>query len=63
MKVCTNIKSILILDDEPSVGSLVKSKDDINATGMIVEFITKDEVSILWSVPPKIYQNKYGEIW
>jgi hypothetical protein len=62
MKLVSNIKEVIILDEDPIVGCLVKSAIDENATGMIVEFLSKDEIMVLWSTPPKrILKNR--EIW
>ena len=64
MKILSNIKEVIpIEDNDPCVGSLVRSVNDSSATGMIVQFITKEEVLVLWSNPPKELQRKFGEIW
>lgn len=64
MKILSHIKEVIPIDEnEPYVGCLVKSVVDENATGMIVQFFSKEEVLVLWSTPPKNIQLKFGEIW
>lgn len=62
MKLVSNIKEVITLDEEPVVGCLVKSVIDENATGMIVEFLSKDEIMVLWNTPPRS-PLKNREIW
>lgn len=64
MKLVTHINEVITIDDnEPVVGGLVKSTVDKDATGLIVQFLSEDEVLVLWSVPPKNAGKKFGEIW
>lgn len=64
MKILASIKEVIVVDDvEPVVGSLVRSVVDEKATGMIVQFLSNDEVMVLWSTPPNDLQKKFGEIW
>lgn len=63
MKLVTNVDDVMTLDNELSVGGLVKSTIDENATGMIVQFLNEDKVVVLWSVPPKFIIGNVGEIW
>jgi len=63
VKSVTNIREVIVIDhDEPVIGCLVRSTVDKNATGMIVEFLSEDEVSVLWSTPPRSI-SKNREIW
>ena len=63
MKLISNIKDIILVDNEPIVGALVKSQKDENSTGMIVQFLSKDDVMILWSTPPDHARKDKREIW
>lgn len=45
------------------VGSLVKLSADPASTGMIVQFLTSEDVIVLWSSPPRFFFKRYGEIW
>lgn len=64
MKLVSNVKDIVVIDDEPVVGALVKSQLDDNSTGMIVQFLSKENVMVLWSVPPKNTDKEdKREIW
>jgi hypothetical protein len=63
MKLMSNIKDIILVDNEPVVGALVKSQKDENSTGMIVQFLSKDDVMILWSTPPNLSRKDQREIW
>lgn len=64
MKVLTNLREVVpIGDEEAEVGALVRSVVDENATGMIVQFLSGDDVLVLWSTPPKDLHKKFGEIW
>lgn len=63
MKLISNIKDVVLVDNEPVVGALVKSQRDENSTGMIVQFLSKDDVMILWSIPPKDSNKNNREIW
>jgi HKD family nuclease len=63
MKLMSNIKDIILVDNEPVVGALVKSQKDENSTGMIVQFLSKDNVMILWSTPPNLVSKDNREIW
>jgi hypothetical protein len=62
VKLVVSIKEVIALDEELSVGCLVKSSADENATGMVIEFLSAEEILILWSIPPKRnYTSR--EIW
>jgi hypothetical protein len=62
VKLVASIKEVIALDEELSVGCLVKSSADENATGMVIEFLSAEEILILWSIPPKRnYTSR--EIW
>ena len=64
MKILSNLKEVISLSDtELVVGCLVRSRDDENATGMIIQILSKDEAMILWSVPPASAYKKYADIW
>ena len=64
MKLVSHINEVIMIDNsEPIVGGLVKSTVDKNATGLIVQFLSKDEVLVLWSTPPSNVGKKFGEIW
>lgn len=49
--------------DEPLVGSLVKLSIDSTSTGMIIQFLSDEDVVVLWSTPPPFLRKRYGEIW
>jgi hypothetical protein len=63
VKLAANINEVVLVEDDLLIGGLVKSAVDKNATGMIVEIISNDEVIVLWSTPPKHLNKKFGEIW
>jgi hypothetical protein len=63
VKIFTSSKDIVPLDNEIAVGCLVRSTVDENATGMIVEIISKENIAVLWSTPPSGLKRKTDEIW
>ena len=63
MKLLANIKEIKTIEDELTVGGLVRSFSDDKATGIVVQILSKDEVFVLWSTPPHTDTKKIGEIW
>jgi len=63
VKLITNIREIKTIEDEPTVGGLVRSSSDEKATGIIVQIVSKDEVFVLWSTPPQNVVKRFGEIW
>lgn len=65
MRIDAHVDDIRPLDEsEICIGTLVESIIDPRARGVVVEFLTRDIVSVLWSTPP---QNTLGvdhrDIW
>jgi len=53
MKLDAHVDDIRSLDEEEvAVGTLVVSRLDPNARGVVVEFVGLDVVTVLWSTPP-----------
>ena len=53
MKISVRVQDILPLDDHDlHVGGLVVSKADPHARGLVVEFLDRSVVTVLWSTPP-----------
>lgn len=63
MKLLAKLNEVTPIDDEIVVGCLVRSNVDPCSTGVVVEFLSQDEVFVLWSRPPKLSVKKFGEIW
>lgn len=63
VRLPANINEVVLVDNEPAVGGLVRSPVDDRATGMIVKFLSDEDVLILWSTPPRDLTKKFGEIW
>ncbi len=65
MKIAAYIQDIQPLEDQDLyVGSLVASKTDPGARGLVVEFVARDVVTVLWSTPPKgMSKTDHRGIW
>ena len=66
MKVRASLDVLRPVDDEFVVGGLVRSVNDPRSTGMVVEFVSSDEVVVLWSVVPRPRDSQRStprEIW